>query len=96
MGPPTVTNGIVFVGTGNGHLIVLADPGVYTTALSVCSNPEVPANSCAAMGFALVPRPIQLLDLALGTGSIQTEPVLAGGRVFVATDSGQVIMLAPQ
>ena len=97
MGPPTVTGGIVFVGTGNGHLIALADPAVYPSALSVCSNPEVAANQCTAMGFALVPRPIQLLDLALGSGfgSIQTEPVLAGGRVFVAGDGGQVMMLAP-
>jgi len=97
MGPPTVTGGIIFVGTGNGHLIALADPAVYPSALSVCSNPEVATNQCVAMGFALVPRPIQLLDLALGSGfgSIQTEPVLAGGRVFVAGDGGQLMMLAP-
>jgi len=97
LGPPTVTGGIVFIGTGNGHLISLADPSVYTTALSVCSSPSVPSNHCAAMGFALVPQPIQLIDMDLGAafGSIQTEPVLAGGRVFVAGDGGQVKMLAP-
>ena len=97
LGPPTVTGGIVFVGTATGHLIVLADPSVYASAQSVCSNPEVPGNQCTAMGFALVPQPIQLLDLPLGSafGAIQTEPVLAGGQVFVAGDGGQVMMLAP-
>jgi outer membrane protein assembly factor BamB len=98
LGPPTVTGGIVFIGTGNGHLIALADPSVYTTALSVCSSPAVSNSQCAAMGFSLVPQPIQLIDLDLGAsfGSIQTEPVLAGGRVFVAGDGGKVKMLAPQ
>jgi hypothetical protein len=46
-------------------------------------------------GFPIVQRPIQLTDVDLGAGSIQTEPALAGGRVFVATDGGQVIMLQP-
>jgi hypothetical protein len=44
----------------------------------------------------LVQRPIQLLDLSLGSGfgGIQTEPVLAGGHVFIAGNGGQVTMLA--
>jgi outer membrane protein assembly factor BamB len=96
LGPPTVTGGIVFVGTAAGHLIVLADPSVYASALSICSNPDVPLAQCTAQGFALVQRPIQLLDLSLGSGfgGIQTEPVLAGGHVFIAGNGGQVTMLA--
>jgi hypothetical protein len=97
LGPPTVTGGIVFVGTPIGNLIALADPSVYTSALSICSNAEVPSAQCTAQGFAMVPRPIQLLDLPLGSGfgAIQTEPVIAGGAVYVAGDGGQVIKLTP-
>jgi hypothetical protein len=92
-----VTGGIVFVGTPIGNLIALADPSIYTSALSICSNPEVPSAQCTAQGFAMVPQPIQLLDLPLGAGfgAIQTEPVIAGGAVYVAGDGGQVIKLAP-
>ena len=95
LGPPTVTRGIVFVGTAEGHLIVVADPAAYASGQLVCSNPEVAIANCATAGFAIVQRPIQLVDVNLGAGSIQTEPTLAGGRVFVATDGGQVIMLRP-
>jgi len=95
LGSPTVTRGIVFIGTAGGHLVVLADPSVYASAYLVCSNPEISNANCAMAGFSIVQRPIQLTDVDLGAGSIQTEPALAGGRVFVATDGGQVIMLQP-
>jgi len=95
VGPPTITGGIVFVGTSGGHLIVLADPIVYTSAQSVCSNHEVSTANCAAAGYAVVQMPIQLNDVDVGRVAIQTEPALAEGRVFVATDGGSVIMLQP-
>jgi len=95
LGPPTVTRGIMFVGTVQSHLIAFADPSVWVTAGSVCSNPEVSNASCAANGFVLVPRPMVLANIDLGAGGIFTEPVLAGGRVFVATSGGSVFMLAP-
>ncbi len=95
LGPPTVTGGIIFVGTATGHLIVLADPSVYASGQVVCSNPEVSVADCAMAGYAIVQQPIQLDDVALGDGAIQTEPALAGGQVFVATDGGQVVMLHP-
>jgi hypothetical protein len=44
----------------------------------------------------LVPKPLILADIALGGGDILTEPVLAGGRVFVATSGGRVFMLEPK
>jgi outer membrane protein assembly factor BamB len=38
---PTVTdNGIVFIGTDLGHLVVLADPTVSGQAGEICSNPD--------------------------------------------------------
>lgn len=95
MGPPSVTRGIMFVGTTQGRLVVFADPSVLTAAGSVCSNPEVSNADCTAHGFALVPRPMVLANIDLGAGGILTEPVLAGGRVFVATGGGSVLMLAP-
>ena len=99
LGPPTVTRGIVFVGTRRGRLAVLADPSVWPSAMSVCSNPEISNAACVANGFTLVPRPKLLLDLDLDPGNandgIFTEPVLADGRVFVATTAGRVYMLEP-
>lgn len=95
LGPPTVTRGIMFVGTVQSHLIAFADPSVWITAGSMCSNPEVTNADCVAQGFVLVPKPMILADVDLGAGGIFTEPVLAGGRVFVATSGGRVFMLAP-
>jgi outer membrane protein assembly factor BamB len=102
LGPPTATRGIVFVGTSRGHLVALADPSVYATAMSRCSNPQIPLSACVANGFYVVPEPRFLLDLDLNPGNsgdrIATEPALAGGRVFVATSdgAGTLYMLEPR
>jgi len=97
LGPPTVTRGVVFVGTAQGHLVVLADPSVWPPSGSICDNPEVSQADCVANGFRLVPRPRILADIDLDPGNpndrISTEPVLAEGRVFVATTSGVLYML---
>ena len=99
LGPPTVTRGIIFVGTRQGHLVVLADPSVWPANGSVCNNPEVTNANCIANGFTLVPRPKILADIDLdpanGGDAIFTEPVLADGRVFVATTAGVLYMLEP-
>lgn len=102
LGPPTVADGIVFVGTRRGHLVALADPSVWATAESRCSDPDVSVGDCAANGFQVIPEPVTLLDLDLDVSApsdrILTEPVLAGGRVFVATGGGDgtVYMLEPE
>jgi outer membrane protein assembly factor BamB len=95
LGPPTVTKGMVFIGTSAGHLVALADPSVYPTAFSVCADPTVTNTDCEMNGLALVPRPLVLRDIDLHAGAILSEPALANGRVFVATTGGSVIMLAP-
>ena len=104
LGPPSVTHGIVFVGTGQGHLVALADPSVWPSAGSRCSNPKISLADCQSQGFKVVPQPNVLFDQDLKAGPILAEPALAGDRVFVATgwlcatwgdDSGSVIMLAP-
>lgn len=100
LGPPSVTHGIVFVGTARGHLVALADPSRWYTAALRCSQPQVAVADCATNGFSLVPDPKVLLDLDLdpanGSDRIATEPVLAGGRVFVATGGGVLYMLEPR
>jgi len=105
LGPPSVTRGIVYVGTTQGHLIAIADPSVWPSIGSRCSNPAVSNADCVANGFRLVPVPKVLLDLAVGTGMIRNEPVLAGNRVFLAVSGapftgasmvGRVFMVEPK
>jgi outer membrane protein assembly factor BamB len=103
VGAPTVTGGIVFVGTNQGHLVVFADPSVAPAAGWRCSNVDyLKASDCTAAGYSLVPIPQTLADVQVWDGgsltAIRTEPVLANGRVFVATakgDNGHVYMLQP-
>ncbi len=94
LGPPTVTHGIVFVGTKFGHLVVIGDPTVTPKDGWRCSNPDFTSASCPA-GLGLVPDPHVLKDIDLGAGAINTEPALVGDPVFVSTEGGKVFMLKP-
>lgn len=94
LGPPTVTRGIVFIGTHTGHLVVIADPSLAPAAGWRCTHPDVPSANCVASGFSLVPDPAVLANVALD-GVILTEPALARGRVYVATSAGKLYMLQP-
>jgi outer membrane protein assembly factor BamB len=93
LGPPSVTHGIIFVGTDQGHLVAIGDPSVYTSAGWRCNNPLVPSATCAASGFTLVPDPGVIADVDLGAGAITTEPALVGDPVYVSTEGGKVVML---
>jgi outer membrane protein assembly factor BamB len=95
LGPPTVTRGIVFVGTAQGRVIVFADPTKAPHAGLRCSNPRIANADCVANGFQLVPQPSLLANVLLDGSRILTEPALAGGRVYVATEGGNVYMLRP-
>ncbi|HEY1402235.1 MAG TPA: PQQ-binding-like beta-propeller repeat protein [Terriglobales bacterium] len=95
IGPPTVTHGIVYVGTDQGHLVIIGDPSVAVASGWRCSDPDVPSNVCVANGFSLVPDPAVLNDIDLGAGAITTEPALVGDPVYVSTEGGKVIMLKP-
>lgn len=96
LGPPSVTRGIVFIGTASGNLVALADPSAWpVTQGSRCTRTDVPADDCVSNGYRLVPMPAVLSNVSLGAGRILTEPVIAGGRVFVATEGGVVFMLGP-
>lgn len=95
LGPPTITHGIVFVGTKFGHLVVIADPSIYPADGWRCVNPDIATIDCIANNLTLVPDPHVLKDLDLGSGAINTEPALVGDPVYVSTEGGKVIMLKP-
>jgi len=95
LGPPTVTHGIIFVGTNEGHLVVIGDPSVTPATGWRCNHPTVPSASCVASGFSLVPDPAVLADINLNAGPILTEPAIVGDPVYVSTEGGKVVMLRP-
>jgi outer membrane protein assembly factor BamB len=100
LGAPTVTGGIVFIGTDLGHLVVLGDPSVVPPDELRCSNIDYTTADCAAAGYALVPRPRVLADKAVpdhgNLVAMRNEPALSDGRVFVGTSNGHVYMLEPE
>ena len=61
LGPPTVTRGIVYVGTTQGHLVAIADPSAWPKQGSRCSRSDVSNTDCEPNGFYLVPNPTVLL-----------------------------------
>jgi outer membrane protein assembly factor BamB len=96
-GQPTVTGGIVYIGNNQGKLFAIADPDVAPAVGTRCSNPLPPYASplvCVASGFETVPSPKILATVQL-SGRIRTEPVLARGRVYVATTAGRLHALEP-
>lgn len=107
LGQPTVTRGIVYVGTNQGHLVAIADPAVMRPTWYHCAHPDVPAYACLRFGYPLVPHPVILADVAVPDGKmmVYNEPVLSAnsscdGRIYVATHdfkngSGHVYELTP-
>ncbi len=96
-GQPTVTRGIVYVGNNQGKLFAIADPDVAPAMGIRCSNPlppYIPIPACLASGFEAVPSPKILATVQL-SGGIRTEPVIARGRVYVATTAGRLHALEP-
>jgi outer membrane protein assembly factor BamB len=94
LGSPSVTGGIVYVGTGGGHVVAIADPSVAPLAGVRCSNVQYSAAQCHAAGYQLVPIPAVLANVAVD-GPMWNEPALADGKVYVATRAGSVSMLSP-
>jgi outer membrane protein assembly factor BamB len=94
MGAPSVTRGIVYVGTATDSLYAIADPDVYPATGSQCDFPGVSTTDCAPNGFRLTPVPAILAKVGL-SGGIRTTPALARGKVYVTTDAGYLHALAP-
>jgi outer membrane protein assembly factor BamB len=95
LGVPTVTRGIVYIGTDQGHLVAIADPSVAPAAGWRCSNTDVPTASCVASGYTLVPQPAVLANVTLSGSMVYNEAAIAQGRLFVSTGAGNVYMLKP-
>jgi hypothetical protein len=95
LGPPTVTDGIVYVGTNRGFLLAIADPSLWPSQGGRCTMPTVPTADCVAGGFQIVPNPTVLKSLNLGGQILRGEPALANGAVYVANSSGTLFRIAP-
>jgi len=94
LGSPSVTRGIVYVGTTTDTLYAIADPDLVPAAGSQCDFPGVAVADCAANGFRLTPIPAVLARVRL-SGHIRTTPALARGWLLVTTDAGFVHALKP-
>jgi outer membrane protein assembly factor BamB len=96
LGPPTVTQGIVYVGTNQGFLLAIADPSVWPSQGARCTMPTLNNADCVAAGFQLVPNPTVLKALNLGGQILRGEPALAHGMVYVANSAGFLFRIAPE
>ena len=97
LGPPTVTGGIFFIGTNRGMLVAVADPSVWPAQGSRCTASGLAGNDCLAAGFQLVPVPAVLRSLNLGAGVLtRTEPAIARDSLFVASEDGRLLRIAPR
>ena len=97
VGQPVVTRGMVYLGTDQGHVLAIADPSIWPAAGWRCSNPDVTVANCFASGYSFVPEPSVLANVALPDAGriVYTEPALARGKLYVATEAGHVYMLSP-
>ncbi len=100
---PTISRGIVYLGTDLGYLLAIADPAVASDDGLRCMNADVASEDCERMGYGLVRQPRILAKVLLDGPIIYNEPVLAYGKVFVSTDvdritskGGYVYMLRPR
>ena len=94
VGAPTLINGLVYVGTNLGHVMVFADPSVVQAAGVVCDNTAiVDPGICIQSGGELVPVPSQVVDVALcdqgcDAARLRKEIVLAEGLALASTSGG--------
>jgi outer membrane protein assembly factor BamB len=104
IGAPTITHGIVYVTTDQGHVVALADPSVCPAQGYRCSHDEFGPPSptwptdCVKAGYSVVPVPSKLADVTLPPGAgraagLRNEPALAINKVFVGTENGNVYAL---
>jgi outer membrane protein assembly factor BamB len=99
LGVPTVTGGIVFIGTDQGHLVILGDPSIAFDEGSRCSNIDYKTpEDCTKAGyspFVRIPKKLAIVRMPDGgdIAHFRKEAALANGRVFVATGGGHVYML---
>lgn len=97
IGAPTVTGGIVYVTTDQGHVVALADPSIVPPPGYRCSHVAFSAATCPPW-YSVVPAPAVLADVALpdagDASGLRNEASLSEGRLFVGTGGGHVYMLS--
>jgi hypothetical protein len=96
LGPPTVTDGIVYVGTNQSKLLAIADPSVWPASGSICTWTTLSNADCTTAGFSLVPDPMVLKVLDLTGWMTRTEPVIANDHLYVATEAGRLYKIGPE
>jgi outer membrane protein assembly factor BamB len=96
LGPPTVSKGIVFVGTNRAKLLAIADPSVWPALGSICTWTTLDNADCVAAGFSLVPNPMVLKELDLNGNMTRTEPVIANNHLYMSTDNGRLYKIGPR
>ena len=91
---PSIINGLIYVSTDLGHLMVYADPSVTPAAGVTCDDTTLDIGSCMIAGGHLVPVPAQLIDISLldagDAARFRKEVVLAEGKALVSTSAGHV------
>jgi len=95
LGPPTVTDGIVYVGTNRGFLLAIADPSVWPSQAAHCTLPTLSNADCVSAGYELVPNPTVLKALDLGGQIVRGEPALANGMLYVSNSDGSLFRIVP-
>jgi hypothetical protein len=97
LGAPTIIGGIIYVGTDQGWVEILADPAVYAPTASICDDARghSDSSSCSFYGGEMVPAPTVLREVNLnqtepdGTSTdarqFRKEVVIAEGLAFIST-----------
>jgi outer membrane protein assembly factor BamB len=94
-GAPSTANGVIYIGSDDGHLYAYADTTILPPASFVCSYPGLPSGlSCSAASFQNIGVPTQLKAVSI-TGSVPGVPAISNGQVYVATTSGHVVGMTP-
>ena len=97
LGPPTVTKGIVFVGTNQAKLLAIADPSVWPALGSTCTmTTKMDDADCVPAGFSLVPDPMILRVMDLNGVMLRNEPVIANDHLYISTENGRLYKIGPR
>lgn len=107
LGAPTVTGGIAYVTTDQGHVVAIADPSLRPPVGFQCTNEFINPSIgflwpviCLGFGYQLVPTPKVIADVALPDGSdaagLRNEAAITYGKLYVGTLGGHVYALWPK
>jgi outer membrane protein assembly factor BamB len=107
IGAPTVTGGITYVTTDQGHVVAIADTSLRQPVGYQCTNEFINPSLgplwnilCTLFHYQLVPTPKVIADVALPDGSdaagLRNEAAITRGKLYVGTSGGHVYALWPK